>query len=79
MSTKNSENKSLSPDEDKGVVVAANGVPTTNDQDPTKMVEVTLAGHYRHEGEDYVPGDKIKVKAGLAQSLRTAGYATREG
>lgn len=80
MAVKDTENKSLSPDEDKDVVRAANGVPTTGgDSDPTKLVEVTLAGHYRHDGEDYIPGDKIKVKASLAQSLRTAGYAVREG
>ena len=70
----------VQPKEDKSLEgsVAASGVPTVNPSKKAKDEEVTLSAHFSHDGKDYLPGDKIKVPADMAQSMRTAGYAKRE-
>lgn len=78
MAVNGSENKSVKPDEDKGIVRAANGVATTSPVVGNKDVKVTLAGHFRYDDEDHVPGDVITVPADLAESLYAAGYAVRD-
>lgn len=69
----------VQPKEDKSLEgsVAASGESTVNPPRKAKDEEVTLSGHLTYEGKDYLPGQKIKVPADMAQSLRTAGYAKR--
>lgn len=76
MAVKDSENKAVNGVEDK--IVAANGMSTIGANPDGKDVEVTLAGHFTHEGKNYLPGDKIKVSPDFAASLRNSGYAVRE-
>lgn len=39
-------------------------------------VDVVLNHHWRNEGRDYVPGDRVAVDDDLARSLATSGVAS---